>query len=110
MLAPVTMYGTIKAVGEVVGTSCDGWTACILHVTGTFKGHKVIFEGSVTGKDWFGIQASRTDSGAVDAITGLLAGDPGYAWRADVSALSHVRVRCAAHVSGLACWYIRVGA
>jgi len=106
-----TMVKAISAVGGAVTADCGehGWSVAVLHVTGTFAGHNVSFEGSVNGKDWFSIQATKTDSNAVQTATGKMNGDPGHAWRVNASGLSHVRVRCTQHTSGTANWHIRVG-
>jgi hypothetical protein len=80
--------------------------------TGVFAGVNCTFEGSTeaTGDtNWFGIQAVRSNANTIETTTGVLGGQPAYAWEMSVNALKRVRVRCTARTSGTQSWRFVLG-
>jgi hypothetical protein len=108
--------GDITAIQPTIGTPVAGGTVggdvsrasnIMAFCMGTFAGVNVTFEGSLelTGDtNWFGLQASRSNSNTIETATGVLAAQPAYSWELSVNALKRVRVRCTARTSGTQSW------
>jgi hypothetical protein len=114
------VIGSISAVQATIATPVANATVIgdvsrasnvMMFCTGTFVGINVSFEGCLeaTGENWFGIQAVRSNANTIETATGALSAMPIYAWELSVNALSRVRVRCTARISGTQNWLFKLG-
>lgn len=104
--APTT--GSITASAQSVAADVSRTSNITFHVTGTFAGHNVTFEGSIDGgTTYFAVQAVRTNANTIELVSGALSAAPAYGWEASVNGLTNFRVRATAHTSGTANWRIQ---
>lgn len=113
--------GDITAVQATIGTPVAGGTVSgdvsrasnvMMFCTGTFAGINCSFEGSIeaTGdKNWFSVQAVRSNANTIETATGALSAQPVYAWELSVNGLKRIRVRATARTSGTQSWRFVLG-
>jgi len=93
-MPPVT--GTIAALGSVTHTNvASAGNATIVMAGGVTSGATYVFEASLDGVNWFGIEATRSDGSGVDIVTPALTQAAGVvrAWNMTVTAATQLRIR-----------------
>jgi hypothetical protein len=96
--------GSITANGQTVQMDTSRTSNITIFCKGTFSTVNVVFEGSLDGITWFGVQAIRTNANTIETSTGNLSATPAYAWELSVNGLSFFRVRATAFTSGTQNW------
>jgi hypothetical protein len=90
--ATTATTGTITTGTGTVEVDTARQSGVTLQVLGTFTVFNAIFEGTVDGTNWFGIQAVRTNSNTVESNI-VLTGAPTYAYKISANNLVKVRIR-----------------
>lgn len=80
----------------------------------TVVGHNISFEGSLDSTDgtdgtWFSVQGARSNANIVATSTGILTGNPLYAYELSVNACKYFRLKTTAHTSGTMRWFVQLG-
>lgn len=101
--AIVATTGNITGIGQSVIADVARASNVMIQATGTFAGVNLSFETSIDGGvTWFSTQAVRTNANTIEAVSGVIASNPAYAWELSVNACTNVRVRSTAWTSGTA--------
>lgn len=101
--AIIATTGNITGIGQTVVADVARASNVMIQATGTFAGVNLSFETSIDGgATWFSTQAVRTNANTIEAVSGVIASNPAYAWELSVNACTNVRVRSTAWTSGTA--------
>jgi hypothetical protein len=96
--------GTINtSTGTVTATNVTNAGTAFIMVYGTHAGLNLTFEAlnsSGGNTNWVQVAASRTDTGTLQTVTGVLPANLIAAWRLPVGRVDQVRVRATAYTSG----------
>lgn len=111
-----TIFKDITANGQTFPVDVSRASNVMISCTAspTVVGHNVSFEGSLdstngTDGTWFSIQGARSNANTVATSTGVLTGNPLYAYELSVNACKWFRLRTTAHTSGTMRWFALLG-
>jgi len=94
--------GNITTASGTVTANISRASNVMIQVAGTYAGVNLTFEGSVdNGTTFFIVQAVRSDANTIETTSGVIASTT-RAWELSVNAMTNVRVRSTAYVSGTA--------
>lgn len=103
--------GTLASSTATVSADVSHESYAIIMITGTFTGFNGTFEASIDGgTTYFGIQVSRSTTGVIDTVTGVLGAAPAYAWRVNANGYTNIRLRATALTTGSVSVSISFGA
>lgn len=92
--------GTITANAQTIQVDTRRLGNITAMVSGTFAGVTLVFEASLDGTAWFGIQGARTNANVIEPSSGSLSATPAYAWEFGCAAFAWFRVRATTFTSG----------
>lgn len=97
-----TPAGAITGNGQTVGPlDIGGFTNILVMIQGTYTGVNIVWEASMDGAAWVGVQGVRSDAGTAELNSGSL-GTTSRAWDIYVGPFNFFRVRSTAWTSGAA--------
>lgn len=109
--ATAASTGSITTAASTVVCDVQRQSNAVIMITGTHAGINMTFEASNDGgTTYFGIQAVRMDTGAIEATTGVITSNATRAWEVSANAMTHIRVRATAYTSGTGAITIQPGA